>query len=179
MWNLADELQTPSPWSLIAATPPCTAEICDDANKNGQFDPSTMGSVANVGLMAQKAEEYGSHDKTFEAPANGKFQVVASNGTVLMEQPVSKDDIYRSSQAKDIPIQDWVKLAVNRAKASGEPCVFWLDEKRGHDQQIIAKVNKYLPNHDTAGLDIQIMPPRRSDEVLPQAGSRKARTPSP
>jgi isocitrate dehydrogenase len=138
------------------------AEIVDDANKNGQFDPSTMGSVANVGLMAQKAEEYGSHDKTFEAPANGKFQVVASNGTVLMEQPVSKDDIYRSSQTKDIPIQDWVKLAVNRAKASGEPCVFWLNEERGHDQQIIAKVNKYLPNHDTTGLDIQIMPPREA-----------------
>ncbi|MDG5469899.1 NADP-dependent isocitrate dehydrogenase [Deltaproteobacteria bacterium IMCC39524] len=162
MWNLADELQT-----TIAMVPDrcyatMYAEIVDDANKNGQFDPSTMGSVANVGLMAQKAEEYGSHDKTFEAPANGKFQVVASNGTVLMEQPVSKDDIYRSSQTKDIPIQDWVKLAVNRAKASGEPCVFWLDEKRGHDQQIIAKVNKYLPNHDTAGLDIQIMPPREA-----------------
>jgi len=162
MWNLADELQT-----TIAMVPDrcyatMYAEICDDANKNGQFDPSTMGSVANVGLMAQKAEEYGSHDKTFEAPANGKFQVVASNGTVLMEQTVSKDDIYRSSQTKDIPIQDWVKLAVNRAKASGEPCVFWLDEKRGHDQQIIAKVNKYLPKHDTAGLDIQIMPPREA-----------------
>jgi isocitrate dehydrogenase len=118
-----------------------------------------MGSVANVGLMAQKAEEYGSHDKTFEAPSNGKFQVVASNGTVLMEQPVSTGDIYRSSQTKDIPIKDWVKLAVNRAKASGEPAIFWLDEKRGHDQQIIAKVNKYLPEHDTTGLDIRIMPP--------------------
>jgi len=159
MWNLQDELQT-----TIAMVPDrCYAtmyrEICEDANKNGQFDPATMGSVANVGLMAQKAEEYGSHDKTFEAPANGKFQVVASNGTVLMEQPVSKDDIYRSSQAKDIPIKDWVKLAVNRAKASGEPAIFWLDEKRGHDQQIIAKVNKYLPEFDTAGLDIRIMPP--------------------
>ncbi len=159
MWNLQDELQ-----ATIAMVPDrCYAtmyrEICEDANKNGQFNPATMGSVANVGLMAQKAEEYGSHDKTFEAPSNGKFQVVASNGTVLMEQPVSKDDIYRSSQAKDIPIKDWVKLAVNRAKASGEPCVFWLDEKRGHDQQIIAKVNKYLPECDTAGLDIQIMAP--------------------
>ncbi|PLY02431.1 MAG: isocitrate dehydrogenase, partial [Desulfuromonas sp.] len=97
--------------------------------------------------------------KTFEAPSNGKFQVVASNGTVLMEQPVSTGDIYRSSQAKDIPIQDWVKLAVNRAKASGEPCVFWLDEKRGHDAQMIKKVQKYLPDHDTTGLDIQIMDP--------------------
>jgi isocitrate dehydrogenase len=109
--------------------------------------------------MAQKAEEYGSHDKTFEAPSKGKFQVVSSAGAVLMEQPVSTGDIYRSSQAKDIPIKDWVKLAVTRAKASGEPCVFWLDEKRGHDQQIIAKVNKYLPEFDTAGLDIQIMDP--------------------
>jgi isocitrate dehydrogenase len=159
MWNLQDELQ-----DTIAMVPDrCYAtmyrEICEDANRNGQFNPATMGSVANVGLMAQKAEEYGSHDKTFEAPSAGKFQVVASNGTVLMEQPVSKDDIYRSSQAKDVPIKDWVKLAVNRAKASGEPCVFWLDEKRGHDQQIIKKVNKYLPEFDTAGLDIQIMPP--------------------
>ncbi|PLY04722.1 MAG: isocitrate dehydrogenase, partial [Desulfuromonas sp.] len=146
MWNKADELQT-----TIAMVPDrCYAtmyrEICEDANKNGQFNPATMGSVANVGLMAQKAEEYGSHDKTFEAPSNGKFQVVASNGTVLMEQPVSTGDIYRSSQAKDIPIQDWVKLAVNRAKASGEPCVFWLDEKRGHDAQMIKKVQKYLPD---------------------------------
>ena len=159
MWNKADELQT-----TIAMVPDrCYAtmyrEICEDANKNGQFNPATMGSVANVGLMAQKAEEYGSHDKTFEAPSNGKFQVVASNGTVLMEQPVSTGDIYRSSQAKDIPIQDWVKLAVNRAKASGEPCVFWLDEKRGHDAQMIKKVQKYLPDHDTTGLDIQIMDP--------------------
>ncbi len=159
MWNLQDELQ-----DTIAMVPDrCYAtmyrEICEDANKNGQFNPATMGSVANVGLMAQKAEEYGSHDKTFEAPSNGKFQVVASNGTVLMEQPVSKDDIYRSSQAKDIPIKDWVKLAVNRAKASGEPAIFWLDEKRGHDKEIIKKVNKYLPEFDTAGLDIQIMAP--------------------
>jgi isocitrate dehydrogenase len=159
MWNLRDELQ-----DTIAMVPDrCYAtmyrEICEDANRNGQFNPATMGSVANVGLMAQKAEEYGSHDKTFEAPSNGKFQVVASDGTVLMEQPVSKDDIYRSSQTKDVPIKDWVKLAVNRAKASGEPCVFWLDEKRGHDQQIIKKVNKYLPEFDTAGLDIRIMAP--------------------
>jgi len=159
MWNLQDELQ-----DTIAMVPDrCYAtmyrEICEDANRNGQFNPATMGSVANVGLMAQKAEEYGSHDKTFEAPADGKFQVVASSGSVLMEQPVSTGDIYRSSQTKDIPIKDWVKLAVSRAKASGEPCIFWLDEKRGHDQQIIAKVNKYLPEFDTAGLDIQIMPP--------------------
>ncbi len=159
MWNLQDELQ-----DTIAMVPDrCYAtfyrEICEDANRNGQFDPATMGSVSNVGLMAQKAEEYGSHDKTFEASAAGKFQVVNSKGEILMEQPVSKGDIYRSCQAKDIPIKDWVKLAVNRAKASGEPVVFWLDEKRGHDAQIIKKVNKYLPEFDTTGLDIQIMAP--------------------
>jgi isocitrate dehydrogenase len=159
MWNLQDELQ-----DTIAMVPDrCYAtmyrEICEDANRNGQFNPATMGSVANVGLMAQKAEEYGSHDKTFEAHSAGKFQVVNSAGTVLMEQPVSTGDIYRSCQAKDIPIKDWVKLAVNRAKASGEPAIFWLDEKRGHDRQIIKKVNKYLPEFDTTGLDIRIMPP--------------------
>ena len=159
MWNLQDELQ-----DTIAMVPDrCYAtmyrEIVEDANKNGQFNPATMGSVANVGLMAQKAEEYGSHDKTFEAPSNGKFQVVNSAGEVLMEQPVSTGDIYRSSQAKDTPIKDWVKLAVNRAKDSGEPAIFWLDEKRGHDAQIIKKVNKYLPEFDTTGLDIRIMAP--------------------
>jgi isocitrate dehydrogenase len=162
MWNLQDELQ-----DTIAMVPDrcyatMYAEIIDNANANGQFNPATMGSVANVGLMAQKAEEYGSHDKTFEAPTDGKFQVVASNGKVLMEQPVEEGDIYRSSQTKDIPIQDWIKLAVNRAKASGEPCVFWLNEKRGHDTQIIAKLNKYLPNHDTSGLEIKVMPPREA-----------------
>lgn len=159
MWNLQDELQ-----DTIAMVPDrCYAtmyrEICEDANRNGQFNPATMGSVANVGLMAQKAEEYGSHDKTFEAPSKGKFQVVNSAGKVLMEQPVATGDIYRSSQTKDIPIKDWVKLAVNRAKASGEPAIFWLDENRGHDAEIMKKVNKYLPEHDTTGLDIRIMPP--------------------
>jgi len=159
MWNLQDELQ-----DTIAMVPDrCYAtmyrEICEDANRNGQFNPATMGSVANVGLMAQKAEEYGSHDKTFEASSAGKFQVVDSAGTVLMEQSVSAGDIYRSCQTKDVPIKDWVKLAVNRAKASGEPAIFWLDEKRGHDTEIIKKVNKYLPEFDTTGLDIRIMPP--------------------
>jgi len=159
MWNRQDELQ-----DTIAMVPDrCYAtiyrEIIENANKNGQFDPATMGSVANVGLMAQKAEEYGSHDKTFEAPSAGKFQVVNSAGEVLMEQPVSTGDIYRSSQAKDIPIKDWVKLAAKRAKASGEPAIFWLDENRGHDTEIIKKVNKYLPEFDTAGLDIRIMDP--------------------
>ncbi len=159
MWNLQDQLQ-----DTIAMVPDrCYAtiyrEIVEDAKRNGQFNPATMGSVANVGLMAQKAEEYGSHDKTFEAPSTGKFQVVDSAGKVLLEQPVDTGDIYRSSQAKDIPIKDWVKLAVTRAKASGEPAIFWLDEKRGHDAEIIKKVNKYLPEFDTTGLDIRIMTP--------------------
>ncbi|RLB73375.1 MAG: NADP-dependent isocitrate dehydrogenase [Deltaproteobacteria bacterium] len=159
MWNLQDELQ-----DTIAMVPDrCYAtmyrEIVEDAKRNGQFNPATMGSVANVGLMAQKAEEYGSHDKTFFAPSAGKFQVLNSAGEVMLEQPVSTGDIYRSSQAKDIPIKDWVKLAVNRAKASGEPTIFWLDENRGHDTEIIKKVNKYLPEFDTAGLDIRIMNP--------------------
>jgi len=162
MWNLQDQLQ-----DTIAMVPDrcyatMYAEIVDNARENGQFDPSTMGSVANVGLMAQKAEEYGSHDKTFEAPSNGTFQVVNSAGQILMEQKVEKGDVYRSSQTKDIAIKDWVRLAVERSRESGEPVIFWLDEKRGHDQQIIAKVNKYLPDHDTSGLEIKIMAPREA-----------------
>ncbi len=159
MWNKNDELQ-----DTIAMVPDrCYAtmyrEIVEDCKRNGQFDPATMGSVSNVGLMAQKAEEYGSHDKTFEAPSKGKFQVVASDGTVLMEQEVEPGDIYRSSQAKDIPIKDWVGLAFRRAKESGEPVVFWLDENRGHDAQMIAKVKKYAPEFDEEGIEWHIMPP--------------------
>ena len=159
MWNNDDELQ-----DCIAMVPDrCYAtmyrEILEDAKKNGQFDPSTMGNVSNVGLMAQKAEEYGSHDKTFEAPAHGKFRVVDASGKTLLEQTMEPGDIFRMCQVKDIPIQDWVALAVRRARAAGVPAIFWLDEKRGHDAQIIAKVNKYLPTHDTKGLDIRIMPP--------------------
>jgi isocitrate dehydrogenase len=116
-----------------------------------------MGSVANVGLMAQKAEEYGSHDKTFEAPADGSIRIVNAAGQTLLEQKVETGDIFRACQAKDVPIKDWVKLAVSRAKASGEPAIFWLDENRGHDAEIIKKVNKYLPEFDTTGLDIRIM----------------------
>ncbi|MBU0476293.1 MAG: NADP-dependent isocitrate dehydrogenase [Bacteroidetes bacterium] len=157
MWNKKDELQ-----DVIAMIPDrCYAtmynEIMEDAKKNGQFDPATMGNVANVGLMAQKAEEYGSHDKTFEAPANGTIRVVDTSNNTILEQSVEKGDIFRMSQAKDEPIKDWVKLAVNRAKASGSPAIFWLDENRAHDAQIIKKVNKYLPEHDTTGLDIRIM----------------------
>lgn len=127
--------------------------------KNGQFDPTTMGCVSNVGLMAQKAEEYGSHDKTFKIPANGTVRVVDESGTVLMEHTVEEGDIWRGCQAKDLPIQDWVKLAVNRARATGAPAIFWLDKTRAHDAQMILKVNKYLQDHDTKGLDIQIMSP--------------------
>jgi isocitrate dehydrogenase len=131
----------------------------DDCKVHGALDPVTMGSVSNVGLMAQKAEEYGSHDKTFEMQANGTVRVVDAAGTVLMEQKVEAGDIFRGCQTKDAPIQDWVKLAVNRAKATGTPAIFWLDEKRAHDAQIIKKVSTYLKNYDTTGLDIRIMPP--------------------
>jgi len=134
-------------------------EIIKFCQENGAFDVTTMGNVANVGLMAQKAEEYGSHDKTFEIPANGTVRVVDSAGTVLMEHAVERGDIWRMCQTKDIPIQDWVKLAVNRARATGSPAVFWLDANRAHDANIIAKVKQYLPQYDTTGLDIQILPP--------------------
>ncbi|WP_340820613.1 NADP-dependent isocitrate dehydrogenase [Methanolobus sp. WCC4] len=133
-----------------------TIEFCQ---KHGAFDPSKMGSVSNVGLMAQKAEEYGSHDKTFEMTGTGKVQVIDDNDNVLIEQPVEEGDIFRMCQVKDAPVQDWVKLAVNRAKATGTPAVFWLDENRAHDLQLIKKVNKYLKDHDTAGLEIFIKSP--------------------
>lgn len=135
-------------------------QVCVDfCKKNGQFDPTTMGSTSNVGLMAQKAEEYGSHDKTFKMFANGTVRVVDESGAVLMEHSVEEGDIWRGCQAKDLPIQDWVKLAVRRAKATGAPAVFWLDKNRAHDAQMIEKVNKYLKDHDTTGLDIRIMAP--------------------
>ena len=135
-----------------------TATI-DFCKKNGAFDPTTMGSVPNVGLMAQKAEEYGSHDKTFQMTSNGVVRVVDTKGTVVMEQAVEAKDIFRMCQAKDAPIQDWVKLAVNRARLSSTPAVFWLDENRAHDRQLIEKVNLYLKDHDTTGLDIRILNP--------------------
>ncbi len=131
----------------------------EDCKQHGAFDPATMGSVPNVGLMAQKAEEYGSHDKTFQAPANGIVRVVDGNGQVLMEQPVETGDIFRMCQTKDAPIRDWVKLAVNRARLSDTPAVFWLDENRAHDRELIRKVNEYLKEHDTTGLDIRILDP--------------------
>ena len=133
--------------------------VLDDCRAHGAFDPSTMGSVPNVGLMAQAAEEYGSHDKTFEVPAAGTVRVVAGDGSVLMSHEVQPGDIWRACQTKDAPIRDWVKLAVTRARASGAPAIFWLDESRAHDARLIAKVNEYLPEHDTEGLTIEIMPP--------------------
>ncbi|MFP6825471.1 MAG: NADP-dependent isocitrate dehydrogenase [Pseudohongiellaceae bacterium] len=134
-------------------------EVVDFCKANGAFDPATMGSVPNVGLMAQKAEEYGSHDKTFEIAGNGKMQVVDNEGTVLLEHRVEAGDIWRMCQVKDAPIQDWVKLAVSRARLTSTPAVFWLNEARAHDAEIIKKVNKYLPDHDTNGLEIQILTP--------------------
>lgn len=133
--------------------------VIDDCRANGAFDPSTMGSVPNVGLMAQKAEEYGSHDKTFEIPAPGTVRVVDEGGNVVLEQVVGAGDIFRMCQTKDLPIQDWVKLAVTRARASGDPAVFWLDEGRAHDATLIEKVRTYLAEHDTEGLQIEIMSP--------------------
>ncbi|MEZ1316271.1 NADP-dependent isocitrate dehydrogenase [Pseudomonas fluorescens] len=133
--------------------------VIEDCKLNGAFDPTTMGSVPNVGLMAKKAEEYGSHDKTFEIKSNGVVRVTDSNGTLLLEQPVEAGDIFRMCQTKDAPIQDWVKLAVNRARASSTPAIFWLDPMRAHDGVVIEKVQAYLKDHDTAGLDIQIMAP--------------------
>ncbi|MGA4843061.1 NADP-dependent isocitrate dehydrogenase [Streptomyces sp. G45] len=133
--------------------------VIDDCRANGAYDPATMGSVPNVGLMAQKAEEYGSHDKTFEVPAAGTVRLVDAQGNVLIEQPVAAGDIFRACQTKDAPIRDWVKLAVTRARATGDPAVFWLDEGRAHDAVLIEKVKRYLPEHDTEGLDIRILAP--------------------
>ncbi|PKV89011.1 NADP-dependent isocitrate dehydrogenase [Streptomyces sp. TLI_146] len=133
--------------------------VIDDCRANGAFDPATMGSVPNVGLMAQKAEEYGSHDKTFEIAAAGTVRVVDAEGNVVLEQPVAAGDIFRMCQTKDLPIQDWVKLAVTRARATGVPAVFWLDAERAHDAVLIEKVRTYLADHDTDGLDIKIMSP--------------------
>lgn len=136
-----------------------TIEFC---KKNGAFDPTTMGSVSNVGLMAQKAEEYGSHDKTFEIPSNGTVKVIDDSGNILFEHKVEEGDIWRMCQVKDAPIQDWVKLAVKRAKETGLPVVFWLTEERAHDANLIKKVNTYLKNHDTEGIEIQIMTPEEA-----------------
>jgi isocitrate dehydrogenase len=159
MWDKNDQLQ-----DTVAMIPDrCYATIyqavIDDCKEHGQFDPATMGSVSNVGLMAKKAEEYGSHDKTFMAPGNGVIRIVDANGRTLLEQSVERGDIFRACQTKDDAIRDWVKLAVTRARAAGSPAVFWLDPDRGHDAEIIKKVKTYLREHDTSGLEIQIKKP--------------------
>jgi isocitrate dehydrogenase len=162
MWNTDGKQQDTKaviPDSSYASIYQATIDFCIE---NGAFDPTTMGTVPNVGLMAQKAEEYGSHDKTFEIKGNGTVRVIDSQGTILMEHAVENGDIWRMCQVKDAPIQDWIKLAVKRARATNTPTVFWLDKNRAHDAQIIEKVNKYLPNHDTTGLDIQIMSPYKA-----------------
>ena len=138
---------------------PVYHEVVEFCKQKGQFDPRTMGTIPNVGLMAQAAEEYGSHDKTFKAPSNGTIRIVDANGTVLHQHQVETGDIWRACQVKDAPIQDWVKLAVTRARATGAPAVFWLDKTRAHDAELIKKVNAYLPKHDTNGLEIKIMSP--------------------
>ena len=159
MWNKEDGLQ-----DTVAIIPDrCYATmyqvVIEDCKQNGQFDPATMGSVSNVGLMAQKAEEYGSHDKTFVAPDNGTIRIVEAGGKTLLEQSVEQGDIFRACQTKDEPIRDWVKLGVTRARATGTPAVFWLDADRGHDAQIIQKVKTYLGDHDLSGLEIKILKP--------------------
>jgi isocitrate dehydrogenase len=136
--------------------------VIDDCRANGAFDPSTMGTVPNVGLMAQAAEEYGSHDKTFEIGEEGTVRVVDESGNVVLQQPVQVGDIFRMCQTKDVAIRDWVHLAVTRARATGDPAVFWLDAERPHDANLIAKVNAYLPKHDTRGLRIEIMSPEKA-----------------
>lgn len=159
MWNTEGKLQDAKaviPDSSYAGVYQATIDFCI---KHGAFDPTTMGSVPNVGLMAQKAEEYGSHDKTFEIAANGIVRMVTDAGDTLMEHSVETGDIWRACQVKDAPIRDWVKLAVNRAKATGSPAVFWLNKDRAHDAQLITKVNTYLNDHDTSGLEIHIMSP--------------------
>jgi isocitrate dehydrogenase len=133
--------------------------VIEDCKEHGAFTVSTMGNVSNVGLMAQKAEEYGSHDKTFRITAPGTVRVVNAAGATLLEHAVEEGDIWRACQAKDAPIRDWVRLAISRARATGAPAIFWLDEKRAHDANLIAKVKAYLPLHDTTGLDIRILPP--------------------
>ncbi|CAB0542498.1 NADP-dependent isocitrate dehydrogenase [Corynebacterium diphtheriae] len=164
MWNKDDQEQ-----DTLAVIPDSSYAgvyqvVIEDCKKNGAFDPTTMGTVPNVGLMAQKAEEYGSHDKTFKIAADGKVIVVNAAGEALIEHDVEAGDIWRACQAKDAPIQDWVKLAVTRSRLSGMPAVFWLDPERAHDRNLITLVKKYLANHDTEGLDIQIMSPTEATQ---------------
>ena len=165
MWNAAGKLQDTKaviPDSSYAGLYQCVMDFCKE---HGAFDPTTMGSVPNVGLMAQKAEEYGSHDKTFEISAPGTVRIRNSDGETLISHEVNTGDIWRMCQVKDAPVQDWVKLAVSRARATGSPAIFWLDEDRAHDAQLIAKVKTYLPNHDTDGLELHILAPVRATQL--------------
>lgn len=159
MWNAEGKLQDTKAVIPDRCYSTFYQTVIDDCKVNGQFDPATMGDVSNVGLMAQKAEEYGSHPTTFEIPADGTVKVVDDEGNVLMEHVVEKGDVWRMSRAKDIPVKDWVKLAVKRARATGFPTIFWLDKNRAHDAQVIKKVETYLKDHDLNGLDIKIMSP--------------------
>jgi isocitrate dehydrogenase len=159
MWNPEGKLQDTKAVIPDASYASVYHEVVEFCKKHGALDPKTMGSVPNVGLMAQAAEEYGSHDKTFKAPGNGTIRVVAASGKTLLEHKVEDGDIWRMCQAKDAPIQDWVKLAVNRARATGSPALFWLNKNRAHDAELIKLVNRYLPHHNTTGLDIRIMSP--------------------
>ncbi|MDH5590186.1 MAG: NADP-dependent isocitrate dehydrogenase, partial [Gemmatimonadota bacterium] len=159
LWNAAGELQDCKAVIPDSSYAGIYDAVVRDCQAHGQFDPSTMGSVPNVGLMAQKAEEYGSHDKTFEVAAAGTVRVVDAAADTLLEHPVGAGDIWRACQTKDAPVRDWVKLAVTRARATGAPAVFWLDRNRAHDAELIRKVEAYLPDHDTTGLTIEIMAP--------------------
>jgi len=159
MWNPEGKLQDTKAVIPDASYAPVYHEVVEFCKKHGALDPRTMGSVPNVGLMAQAAEEYGSHDKTFKAPGNGTIRVIAASGKKLLEHQVEDGDIWRMCQAKDAPIQDWVKLAVNRARATGSPALFWLDKNRAHDAELIKLVNRYLTHHNMTGLDIRIMSP--------------------
>jgi len=168
MWNAAGEQQDTKaviPDSSYAGVYKATIDFCKE---HGAFDPTTMGTVPNVGLMAQKAEEYGSHNKTFEIKADGIVRVIDANGNTLIEHIVEAGDIWRMCQVKDAPIQDWIKLAVHRARATDMPTIFWLDQHRAHDAEIIKKINAYLPNHDTEGLDIQILSPTEATKFTLQ-----------
>ncbi len=162
MWNADGETQETKATIPDSSYSPVYDAVFEDCKKDGAYDPTTMGSVPNVGLMAQKAEEYGSHDKTFEIASAGNVQVVDADGNVLMSHDVEAGDIWRACQVKDAPVQDWVKLAITRARASSTPAVFWLDENRAHDAQLIQKVNTYLKDHDTSGLEIHIMSPEEA-----------------
>ncbi|OYT16547.1 MAG: isocitrate dehydrogenase (NADP(+)) [Bacteroidetes bacterium 4572_77] len=162
MWNAQGKLQDTKAMIPDRSYAKWYQEAIKFCKQNGAFDPSKMGNVANVGLMAQKAEEYGSHDKTFKIPSDGIVRLIDDNGTVLMEHKVEQGDIWRGSQVKDIPIKDWVKLGVSRAKATGSPAIFWLDKNRAHDAQLITKVERYLKDHDTSGLTIKVMEPEKA-----------------